>query len=304
MPRTSQPFWVGLALLGFSALFAFLSPHFWSLGNLRSIAEQSSINLIAAVGMTFVVASAGIDLSSGAVVALSGVVMALSLREGWGVGVTIGLGLGTGALIGLANALLVVRARITPFMATLTTMNLIAGATLILTQGIPIYGFSARFAWLGRGSVAGVPVSAAAAAAFTVIGALALRARLGVYALALGGNEEALRRSGVPADLYKGALYVFSGICASAASVIMTAKLNSAEPLAGTMMEMNAIATVVLGGTRLQGGFASITGTLLAGLLLGVIRNGLVLIGVSSYYQQFVTGAILLTAVLFSEGKR
>lgn len=304
MPRTSQPFWVGLALLGFSALFAFLSPHFWSLGNLRSIAEQSSINLIAAVGMTFVVASAGIDLSSGAVVALSGVVMALSLREGWGVGVTIGLGLGTGALIGLANALLVVRARITPFMATLTTMNLIAGATLILTQGIPIYGFSARFAWLGRGSVAGVPVSAAAAAAFTVIGALALRTRLGVYALALGGNEEALRRSGVPADLYKGALYMFSGICASAASVIMTAKLNSAEPLAGTMMEMNAIATVVLGGTRLQGGFASITGTLLAGLLLGVIRNGLVLIGVSSYYQQFVTGAILLTAVLFSEGKR
>ena len=304
MPRMSQPFWVGLALLGFAALFAFLSPHFWSLGNLRSIAEQSSINLIAAVGMTFVVASAGIDLSSGAVVALSGVVMALSLREGWGVGVTIGLGLGTGALIGLANALLVVRARITPFMATLTTMNLIAGATLILTQGIPIYGFSARFAWLGRGSVAGVPVSAAAAAAFTVIGALALRTRLGVYALALGGNEEALRRSGVPADLYKGALYVFSGICASAASVIMTAKLNSAEPLAGTMMEMNAIATVVLGGTRLQGGFASITGTLLAGLLLGVIRNGLVLIGVSSYYQQFVTGAILLTAVLFSEGKR
>ncbi|WP_347713445.1 ABC transporter permease [uncultured Fretibacterium sp.] len=304
MPRTSQPFWVGLALLGFAALFSFLSPHFWSLGNLRSIAEQSSINLIAAVGMTFVVASAGIDLSSGAVVALSGVVMALSLRERWGVGVTIGLGLGTGALIGLANALLVVRARITPFMATLTTMNLIAGATLILTQGIPIYGFSARFAWLGRGSVAGVPVSAAAAAAFTVIGALALRTRLGVYALALGGNEEALRRSGVPADLYKGALYVFSGICASAASVIMTAKLNSAEPLAGTMMEMNAIATVVLGGTRLQGGFASITGTLLAGLLLGVIRNGLVLIGVSSYYQQFVTGAILLTAVLFSEGKR
>lgn len=304
MPRTSQPFWVGLALLGFAALFSFLSPHFWSFGNLRSIAEQSSINLIAAVGMTFVVASAGIDLSSGAVVALSGVVMALSLREGWGVGVTIGLGLGTGALIGLANALLVVRARITPFMATLTTMNLIAGATLILTQGIPIYGFSARFAWLGRGSVAGVPVSAAAAAAFTVIGALALRTRLGVYALALGGNEEALRRSGVPADLYKGALYVFSGICASAASVIMTAKLNSAEPLAGTMMEMNAIATVVLGGTRLQGGFASITGTLLAGLLLGVIRNGLVLIGVSSYYQQFVTGAILLTAVLFSEGKR
>ena len=304
MPRTSQPFWVGLALLGFSALFAFLSPHFWSLGNLRSIAEQSSINLITAVGMTFVVASAGIDLSSGAVVALSGVVMALSLREGWGMGVTIGLGLGTGALIGLANALLVVRARITPFMATLTTMNLIAGATLILTQGIPIYGFSAHFAWLGRGSVAGVPVSAAAAAAFTVIGALALRTRLGVYALALGGNEEALRRSGVPADLYKGALYMFSGICASAASVIMTAKLNSAEPLAGTMMEMNAIATVVLGGTRLQGGFASITGTLLAGLLLGVIRNGLVLIGVSSYYQQFVTGAILLTAVLFSEGKR
>ena len=147
MPRTAQPLWVGLALMGLAALFSFLSPHFWSLGNLRSVAEQSSINVIAAVGMSFVVAAAGIDLSSGAVAALSGVVMAFSLREGWGVGVALGLGLGTGALIGLANALLVVRAGITPFMATLTVMNVVAGATLVLTQGIPIYGFSAAFSW-------------------------------------------------------------------------------------------------------------------------------------------------------------
>ena len=304
MPRTAQPLWVGLALMGLAALFSFLSPHFWSLGNLRSVAEQSSINVIAAVGMTFVVAAAGIDLSSGAVAALSGVVMAFSLREGWGVGVALGLGLGTGALIGLANALLVVRAGITPFMATLTVMNVVAGATLVLTQGIPIYGFSAAFSWFGRGSVAGVPVSILAAALFVLIGSLVLRTRLGVYALALGDNEEALRRSGVPAGLYKGALFVFSGLCASAASVILTAKLNSAEPLAGVTMEMNAIATVVLGGTRIRGGVASMAGTLLAGLLLGAVRNGLVLIGVSSYYQQFVTGIILLAAVLFSERKR
>ena len=304
MPRTAQPLWVGLALMGLAALFSFLSPHFWSLGNLRSVAEQSSINVIAAVGMTFVVASAGIDLSTGAAAALSGVVMAFSLREGWGVGVALGLGLGTGALIGLANALLVVRAGITPFMATLTVMNVVAGATLVLTQGIPIYGFSAAFSWFGRGSVAGVPISILAAALFVLIGSLVLRTRLGVYALALGDNEEALRRSGVPAGLYKGALFVFSGLCASAASVILTAKLNSAEPLAGVTMEMNAIATVVLGGTRIRGGVASMAGTLLAGLLLGAVRNGLVLIGVSSYYQQFVTGIILLAAVLFSERKR
>lgn len=304
MSKTAQPLWVGFALLGFTAFFSFLSPHFWSLGNLRSIAEQSSINVIVAVGMTLVVASAGIDFSSGSAAALSGVVMALSIREGWGVGATLGLGLGTGALIGFMNALLVVRAGITPFMATLTMMNVVAGATLILTQGIPIYGFSAHFSWFGRGNVAGIPVSVVAAGFFVIMGLLVLRTRLGVYALALGDNEEALRRCGVSADLYKGVLYVLSGLCASAASVILTSKLNSAEPLAGVMMEMNAIATVVLGGTRIQGGVASMTGTLLAALLLGVVRNGLVLIGVSSYYQQFVTGAILLAAVLFSERKR
>lgn len=304
MPRTLQPLWTGLALLGFAALFSVLSPHFWSAENLRNVAEQSSINIIAAVGMTFVVASAGIDLSLGAAAALSGVVMALSLRAGYGVAVALASGLGMGALIGLANALLVVWAGITPFMATLTMMNLVAGATLVVTQGIPIYGFSARFSWLGRGAVVGVPVSVAVAVLFVLAGVLLLRTRPGVYALALGDNEEALRRSGVRVELYKGALYVFSGVCAAAASVILTAKLNSAEPLAGVMMEMNAIATVVLGGTRIRGGVASMAGTLLAGLLLGVVRNGLVLIGVSSYSQQFVTGAILLVAILFSERKR
>ena len=190
-------------------------------------------------------------------------------------------------------------------MATLTTMNLAGGATLIFTQGIPIYGFSQAFAWIGRGRPGGVPVSIWIAIVVFLAGFCIVRfTRLGLYALALGSNEEALWRVGVSTASYKGALYVLSGICAAAASVILTAKLNSAEPLAGTMIEMNAIATVILGGTDIRGGRANMAGTLLAGLLMGVLANGLVLVGISSYYQQFTVGVIILVAVVISEMKR
>ena len=305
MRKRGQTFWVAASLAGFILLFSVWSPHFADRENLLGILDQSSINIIAAVGMTLVVASAGIDLSAGAVVAAAGIVMALLLKEGWGPLPVISAGLAAGGLIGAFNAVLVVKVGVTPFMATLTTMNLVAGAALIFTQGIPIYGFSPDFAWIGRGKPGGIPVSAWIALAVFLVGFCIVRfTRLGLYALALGGNEEALRRVGVKTWFYKGALYVLCGMCAAGASVVLTAKLNSAEPLAGAMVEMNAIATVVLGGTGIRGGRASMTGTLLAGLLMGVLRNGLVLVGISSYYQQFATGLIILVAVTVSEIKR
>lgn len=283
MFKRSQTFWVAISLAAFMLLFSVWSPHFADLENMLSILDQSSINIIAAAGMTLVVASAGIDLSAGAVVAAAGVVMATLLKEGFCPFFVIGAGVAVGGFIGAFNALLIVKIGITPFMATLTTMNLIGGATLIVTQGIPIYGFSLAFAWIGRGKPGGLPVSVWVAAAIFVAGFCVVRfTRLGLYALVLGSNEEALRRVGVSTTFYKGMLYVLSGICAAAASVILTAKLNSAEPLAGAMVEMNAIATVILGGTGIRGGRANMLGTLFAGLLMAVLRNGLVLVGISS----------------------
>ena len=304
-PKDRQTLWLALVLALFAAFFSLASPYFWSLENLRNVLDQSSINLIAAVGMTFVIASAGIDLSAGSVVAASGVVMAALLRGGFGVPSVVAAGFAAGALCGLANALLVVRLGVTPFMATLTTMNLIGGATLIATQGIPIYGFSRAFSRIGRDVAAGLPLSIWIAGAVWLLFACVVRfTKFGLYAEALGDNEEALKRCGVATGLYKGALYVLCGAIASLASVILTAKLNSAEPLAGAMVEMNAIATVILGGTSIRGGSANMTGTLLAALIMGVLKNGLVLMGISSYYQQFVTGAIILVAVVLSERSR
>ena len=305
MLRWGQTFWVAVSLAVFVLLFSVWSPYFANLDNMLNILDQSSINVIAAIGMTLVIASAGIDLSVGSVVAATGVVMATLLKEGSLPFPAIAAGLAFGGLIGAFNALLVVKIRVTPFMATLTTMNLAGGATLIFTQGIPIYGFSQAFAWIGRGRPGGVPVSIWIAIVVFLAGFCIVRfTRLGLYALALGSNEEALWRVEVSTASYKGALYVLSGICAAAASVILTAKLNSAEPLAGTMIEMNAIATVILGGTDIRGGRANMAGTLLAGLLMGVLANGLVLVGISSYYQQFTVGVIILVAVVISEMKR
>ncbi len=302
MNRLPQPFWIGLSVVALSIFFSRLSPRFLSGENIVNIMDQSSINIVVAVGMTLVIASAGIDLSAGGNVAVCGIVIASTIKAGFGVVPTVVVALLTGAILGLLNALLVVKLKINPFMATLAMMSVLGGGALIVTQGIPIYGFSPDFSWIGRGKVAGFPVSVLVCAVVVSAGVFLTRfTRLGIYVAALGGNEEALRRNGVSAHLYKSALYVLCGACAAIASVILTSKLNSAEPLAGAMVEMNAIATVVLGGTKIRGGFARIEGTLLAGILMGVIRNGLVLAGISSYYQQFVTGFIILAAIIVSE---
>ena len=302
MNRFPQPFWVGVSTVALSLFFSWLSPHFLTGENFVTILDQSSINIVVAVGMTLVIASAGIDLSVGATVAVCGIVMASLIKAGFGVLPTIAAALLTGALLGLLNALLVVKLKVNPFMATLAMMSVVGGGALIVTQGIPIYGFSADFSWIGRGRIGGLPVSSLLCSAVVAAGGFLARCtRLGIYAAAMGGNEEALRRNGVSTCLYKTVLYVVCGVCAALASVILTSKLNSAEPLAGAMAEMNAIATAVLGGTRIRGGEPRIAGTFFAGILMGVVKNGLVLAGISSYYQQFVTGFIILAAIVVSE---
>lgn len=293
---------LGLVLIIMAALLNQASPFFMTWDNWRNILDQSALLVIISVGMTFVICTSGIDLSVGAVTALSGVCMALALHSGLSVQVSILLGLGVGAAVGLFNGLLISNMNLSPFIVTLAAMSVTRGVALILTNGIPVYGFPETFTWWGSGHIGPVNPPILMALLLAMLAALVLnRTKLGYYTLALGGNEEALRRSGVAHKTYKTIVYIISGFVAAIGGLVVTARLNTAEPLAGWMLELDAIAAVVLGGTDMKGGRGSITGTVMACLLLGMLRNGLTILNIPSYYQQLTIGLIILVAIVISE---
>ncbi|ATW27790.1 ABC transporter permease [Candidatus Formimonas warabiya] len=292
-------------LITLSGILSLTSPFFWQWDNIRNVLDQSTLNIITGVGMTFVIASGGIDLSIGSIAALTGILMAIFLKMQVPVFFAVLGGMVLGTCAGVVNGTLVSFFRINPFIVTLATMSVFRGITLILSGGIPMYSFSSSFTRLGSGSLLNLPVPVLITGMLVLAGAFCLAlTKLGYYALALGGNEEALRRSGVPIGWYKTAVYGISGFTAAWAGLILTARLNSADPLAGYMMELDTIATVVLGGASIKGGQGSMAGTVVAGLLLAVLRNGLTINGISSYYQQLVVGLIILLAVIFSERRK
>ncbi|HZK43168.1 MAG TPA: ABC transporter permease [Syntrophomonadaceae bacterium] len=300
---------LGITLLLAIILLSSLSPHFFTWGNIRNILDQSALLVIMGVGMTLVICTAGIDLSIGAVVALSGVCMAVAMHSGIPVEIAILIGLTAGTLVGLMNGFIISAFNINPFIVTLGTMSVTRGIALIITAGIPIYGFGAAFSWLGKaftwwgsGHIGPVNPPMLIGLGIALLGAIILNyTKLGSYALALGGNEEALHRSGIATKNYKVIIYGICGFTAALAGLVVTARLNTAEPLAGYMFELDAIAAVVLGGTDMKGGRGSISGTVIACLLLGVLRNGLTIMSIPSYYQQLAIGLIILIAVITSE---
>ncbi|MDD4802961.1 MAG: ABC transporter permease [Syntrophomonas sp.] len=293
---------LALILIIMAALLDQASPFFMTWDNWRNILDQSALLVIISVGMTYVICTGGIDLSVGAITALSGVCMAISLQAGLNTGESILIGLAAGAAIGLFNGLLISKLNLSPFIVTLATMSITRGIALILTKGIPIYGFPKDFTWWGSGHIGPVNPPILTALFLALLGALVLnRTKLGYYALSLGGNEEALRRSGVAHKTYKTIIYIISGVAAAIGGLVVTARLNTAEPLAGWMFELDAIAAVVLGGTDMKGGRGSITGTVMACLLLGMLRNGLTILNIPSYYQQLTIGVIILVAIIISE---
>jgi ribose/xylose/arabinose/galactoside ABC-type transport system permease subunit len=288
---------VGLCLL--SILLSILSPHFLSVSNLRNVLEQTAINAVVAVGMTYVIVSGGIDLSVGSIVAFSGVLLASALAAGAPAPAAIAAGLAAGALCGLANGLLVTRGRLPPFIATLGMMSVARGAALVFTEGRPISGFDTGFRSLATGRVLGLPTPVLVVAlVYAAAHLLLTRTRFGRYVYAIGGNEEATRLSGVAVRFHKTMVYVLCGTTSALAAVLLTSRLNSAQPIAGMMYELDAIAATVIGGTSLLGGSGSLGGTLVGALIMGVLRNGLNLLGVSSYLQQIVIGAVIIVAVL------
>ena len=288
---------IGLAVL--CAVLWILTPYFLTVSNLLNVAEQTSINAIVAVGMTFVILSAGIDLSVGSIVAFSGVILGIALRAGQPIAAAIAAALAVGAMCGLGNGLLVTLGGLPPFIVTLGTMSIARGAALLVTEGRPISGFTASFRLLATGRAGFVPAPVIATAAVYLVAHVVLtRTTFGRYVYAIGGNEEATRLSGVAVRFHKTMIYAVSGLMSAIAAVILTARLNSAQPIAGMMYELDAIAATVIGGTSLMGGEGTLGGTLVGALIMGVLRNGLNLLGVSSFLQQIVIGGVIVVAVL------
>jgi ribose transport system permease protein len=288
-----------IGLLVLCAVLWALTPHFLTVSNLLNIAQQTSINAIVAAGMTFVIVSGGIDLSVGSIVALAGVALGAMLQGGQSPFIAIPGAIAVGTGCGFLNGLLVSVGGLPPFIATLGMMSVARGTALVFTEGRPVSGFDEGFRWLATGTAGFVPAPVLVMlVVYAVAHVVLTRTTFGRYVYAIGGNEEATRLSGVAVRFHKTAIYGVSGALSAVAAIVLTARLNSAQPIAGMMYELDAIAATVIGGTSLSGGSGSLVGTLVGALIMGVLRNGLNLLGVSSFLQQIVIGGVIVGAVL------
>jgi ribose transport system permease protein len=296
-------------LAAFILLFivvAILNPSFIAPLNILNLLRQVSINALIAFGMTFVILTGGIDLSVGSTLALSSVLMAGMIVSGINPIAAIFISVILGAVMGAINGLLITKGKIAPFIATLATMTVFRGLTLVYTNGNPITGLGDDYAFqlFGRGYFLGIPVPAVTMIiAFFILWFILHKTSFGRKTYAIGGNEKASLVSGIKVERIKWMIYSLAGIMAALAGSILTSRLNSAEPTAGTSYEMDAIAAVVLGGTSLSGGKGRIFGTLVGALIIGTLNNGLNLLDVSSFYQQVVKGIVILIAVLIDRKK-
>lgn len=294
---------IGLLLI--VIILSLITPNFLSLNNTLNVLRQVSINALIAMGMTFVILTGGIDLSVGSILALSGALMAGMLTSGVDPLLAVLLGLLAGALMGAFNGVIISKGKVAPFIATLATMTIFRGLTLVFTGGRPITGMeSDLFRMIGAGYLYIIPLPVIwMMLSFFILYFILKKTTFGRHVYAIGGNEEASRLSGLKVDRIKIYVYSLSGLLAALAGIILTSRLDSAQPTAGFTYELDAIAAVVLGGTSLAGGRGWIVGTIIGALIIGVLNNGLNLLNVSSFYQQVVKGCVILLAVLLDRKK-
>lgn len=293
-----------IALIILCLIITCITPRFLTVSNIFNVFTQVSVNAIMAVGMCFVILTGGIDLSVGSILAISGAVTATLLSKGVNVTLAIIVALIIGASIGFINGLIVAKGRIQAFITTLATMTIFRGVTYVYTDGIPIAGLKSNFTMIGNGTLVGIPypiiiILIVFLAAWYVL----TQTKYGRYVYAVGGNEDSSRLSGINTDKIKTLVYVLSGLAAALAGIIVTSRIGSASPNAGTGFELDAIAAVVLGGTSLSGGEGSIVGTIIGAMIIGVLSNGLNLMNVSSFYQSILKGIVILLAVLADRKK-
>lgn len=292
-----------IALMVLIAVVSYLNPNFFSTDNLLNILRQTSVNAIIAIGMTFVILIAGIDLSVGSVLALTGAVAATLISKAVSIYWVVPMILCFGLLLGLLNGCLVAFGKVQAFMATLITMLLLRGVTMIYTDGRPIStGFSDQadaFGQIGTGILFGVPVPVwLMFLLFAIAWFVLTQTRIGRYIYALGGNEAATALSGINIHRVKLFVFMVSGMLAALAGLIVVSRLGSAQPTAGTGYELDAIAAVVVGGTSLMGGKGRIFGTLIGALIIGFLSNALNLLDINSYYQLIAKAIVILAAVI------
>ncbi|WP_419715126.1 ribose ABC transporter permease RbsC [Heyndrickxia oleronia] len=296
-------------LLGFIILVvivSILNPSFLQPLNILNLLRQVAINALIAYGMTFVILTGGIDLSVGSILALSSALMAGMMVSGLDPILAIIIGCLLGGIMGMVNGLLITKGKMAPFIATLATMTVFRGLTLVYTDGNPITGLSDSrlFQLFGRGYFLGIPVPAITMIiAFIILYIILQKTPFGRKTYAIGGNEKAALISGIKVPRVKIMIYSLAGLLSALAGAILISRLDSAQPTAGTSYELDAIAAVVLGGTSLSGGRGKIFGTLIGALIIGTLNNGLNLLGVSSFYQMVVKGIVILIAVLLDRKK-
>ncbi|MEM1399031.1 MAG: ABC transporter permease [Pseudomonadota bacterium] len=310
--RNSAPLFLILLII----VFAVLEPRFMHPLNLLNVMRQVSISGLIAIGMTFVILTAGIDLSVGSLVALSGLVGAYVAKGGladrFAVGTSVDAGnpvifaflaaVAVGMLCGALQGLAITRLRVPPFVVTLGGLTAFRGAALLFSGGGPISGFSPAYNWWGQGRIGDIPVPVIIFIVAAVIAHIVLRhTRFGLHVYAVGGDAASAEENGVPVRRVTMLVYVIVGFMAGLASFLLSARLSSAEAVAGLGLELDVIAAVVIGGTSLFGGVGGVFGTVMGALLIGVLRNGLVLMNVSSFIQQILIGLILVAAVAFDQ---
>jgi simple sugar transport system permease protein len=279
--------------------FGSMTSTFLTTGNILNVIRQAAPILIVAVAMTLVITTAGIDLSVGSLVALVNAVAAIFMAQGMDWPVAVVLMLAMGGLIGAAQGWFIAYQGIPAFIVTLAGLSILRGFALYLTEGysIPIQN-APGFFWLGRGTLAGIPVPALISILVAILGfVVMLRTRYGRQVVAVGSNMEAARRVGMPARRIVASVYVVSGVACAIAGLLLAARLGSGSSNAAVGFELQVIAAVVLGGTSLMGGKASMVGTVLGTMTIAVIGNGLILMHISPFFTQIVTGTIILIAI-------
>jgi ribose transport system permease protein len=288
---------LGLVIL--VVLFSSMTPVFLTERNLINILQQSSINACIAIGMTLVIISGGIDLSVGPAAALAAVISASLLMAGFPVPIVLASALAVGLACGFVNGALIAYVGLQPFIVTLGTLSIFRSLALLYTGGNPVLGLPNEFRRLFSSELLGLPVPVVVVAVLAIAATILLKKTpLGEYILAVGGNEEAARVSGVPIETTKVITYMISGGLASLAAIILIARLGAAEPILGNLWELEAIAAAAIGGASLMGGKGSIYGTILGAIVLGAMRNGLTLLNVQAFYQLLATGIIIILAMV------
>ncbi|WP_442870461.1 ABC transporter permease [Aneurinibacillus sp. Ricciae_BoGa-3] len=294
-----------LILIALMIFMSVLSSNFLTSDNLLNIVRQMSVVGIVAMGVTMVIITTGIDLSSGSVIALVSVSVATFAHPGsYPLILTIVIGLGIGLLVGVVNGTIIAKGNIAPFIVTLGTMTAARGAAMLLTDGRPVGDLSDSFQFIGQGDLLGIPVPVIIFGLVGVISYILLnKTKFGKRVYAIGGNEQAAVIAGINVDKFKILIYGFAGLLSAVGGIILTSRIASGQPTAGLMYEMDAITAAVIGGTSLSGGIGTIGGTIIGALIIGVMNNGLDQLNVSSYWQQILKGAIITVAVLIDSRK-